>query len=352
MLFIDFPDAMGDQEVLNEFIKVQIPTMKQGLEELSYGQLTSTVDVVNKYFRLQKSIEYYNLLFQYNVINYATQGLPTDAKLQEFLKDVVELTDPQVDFSKYDFVSIITSNGSRLGLDGSVGFRFILDGKAFNFAHMSFSSTKEYFGNPDKATSLLHDVGHMMGIPHGWGGFPYGNANNPIINVPIWSLMATGGGSPNPDLLAWERFLLGWIDEKNVLCISEWKTSDFTIEIGRINQVDTKTKMVVIRLNKYEAIIIESPDDTVFDYVKTNSIRWKYDGSPGVIIYSLNTNILSNYGAFRLLYPSNTSERMDGRPWGLTKVNESVEIASRNIKIRVLKSDTKGQVIEVSKIES
>jgi hypothetical protein len=329
-LFVYFDDLPFEQRQFDEWKNNQIPTFEKYIAAMSYGKLKYQVDIFDKPIRISKSVLTYNL-------DTAHDAPPKpNANPAGLISDAVFSVDSEIDFSKYEFINVITPWTRLIGFEGTTGIRLNADGKQFSFA--SFGPIREYLDDPRKKIWLLHEVGHMMGLIHqfnvrgDWG--PTG--------FPIWSAMADGG-SPAPEFMAWERFLLGWLSAEQVRCIENFDQGVFTSKLSSLSAIDSEAKTILIKLGGSQILVIESR--------RSNDLSILAKEEEGVLIYTIDVNIGGNDGSARLIFNTAKIRKSPNGGSGLVGTLQSGEkVASGGIKVEILSSDASGDIVRVSKV--
>jgi M6 family metalloprotease-like protein len=327
-LFVYFDDLPFEQRQFDEWKNNQIPTLEKYLAAMSYGKLKYKVDIFDKPIRIGKSVLTYNLDTAHDAPR------KPNANASGLISDAVFAVDSEIDFSKYEFINVITPWTRLIGFEGTTGVRLNADGKQFSFA--SFGPIREYLDDPKKKIWLLHEVGHMMGLIHQfnvrgvWG--PTG--------FPIWSAMADGGSSA-PEFMAWERFLLGWLSAEQVRCIENFDQGVFTSKLSPLSAIDNEAKTILIKLGGSQILVIESR--------RSSDLSFLSKEEEGVLVYTIDVNTRGNDGAANLVF--NTPKiRNSPNGGGLVGTLQSGEkVTSGGIKVEILSSDASGDIVRVSK---
>lgn len=99
-----------------------------------------------------------------------------------------------------------------------------------------------------------------------------------------WDLMNSFRGS-SPELTAWNRFLLGWLNDDQIRCIAEGAATSTTHFISPIEDAAASPKAVVRPLDAGRVLVVE-----------TRRVRGYDQGLPGVLVYVIDTNNRSGDG--------------------------------------------------------
>jgi hypothetical protein len=143
--------------------------------------------------------------------------------------------------------------------------------------------------------TLTHEVMHLYGLTDLYYPPTFG-VSTPIS--PPYSLMVDGGGK---SLLAWEQWVLGWLPDENVQCVSEKNgiKSDSVNNTFSIDYSNRESKLLVIPSSATSALII--------DVVTIDDRRWLYfylldnEARPPIATFKSNsiwlvTDITKNLG--------------------------------------------------------
>ena len=327
-LFVYFDDLPFEQRQFDEWKNNQIPTFEKYVAAMSYGKLKYKVDIFEKPIRISKSVLTYNL-------DTAHDAPPKpNANAPGLVSDAVFAVDSEIDFSKYEFINVITPWTRLIGFEGTTGVRLNADGKQFNFA--SFGPIREYVDDPKKKIWFLHEAGHMMGLIHQFNV----RGDWSATGFPIWSAMADGGSSA-PEFMAWERFLLGWLSAEQVRCIENFDQGVFTSKLSSLSALDNEAKTILIKQGGSKILVIESR--------RSSDLNFLSKEEEGVLVYTIDVNIRGNDGAANLVF--NTPKiRNSANSGGLVGTLNSGEIlTSGGIKVKILSSDASGDIVRVSK---
>ena len=326
VLFVYFDDLPAQQKQIDEWKNNQIPTFETYIEKMSYGKLKYKVDTFDTFLHIKKSVLSYNLD--------TAHGTPMkpNANFGGLIKDAADLADPFIDFSKYEFLNVVTPATDKIGFEGAAGVRLTYDGKEFNRA--TFGPIREYVDDPTKRIWFLHESGHTMGLFHqfnlgsewSWG----------MSGFPIWSAMATGI-SPMPEFMAWEKFLLGWFSEDQVRCINGFGRENYTTKLTSLSEKDDGAKVLMARISSHQILVVESR--------RSSDLGAMTKSEEGALVYLVDANIKSNNGAVIPLYAkqSNRDRYLIGT------MQEGQSITSNGIKVEVLKNELDGDIVRISK---
>jgi len=192
-----------------------------------------------------------------------------------FMKKFITEQDRNIDYSGYDGI-VLFSTTSIFGAENAEAMTMTKDlyGPWFNpitTAEGQISNVVVLY-NQKSEYVITHEVMHLYGLTDLYGSQT--SARN--------SLMSDG----TIGLLAWERWVLGWLDDENIQCVSE--TSDIKLDsVDNVFSLDysKRDQLLVIPTGTKTALVI--------DLVKRDSRSW-------ISYYALDNDARPPITAFRL----------------------------------------------------
>jgi hypothetical protein len=170
------------------------------------------------------------------------------------------------------------------------------EGKIYNIA-----AAGDYFLNSDGTEPpwvyYVHESGHMMGIPH-QANEEIQNENRIWIQNPMngYEIMANQGGAVRT-INAWLRWLPGWLEDDQVICLTPELVTDDLFQLTHLNEVGLGKEALVIKLSETMAVAVESRRfDEYFDRPSSNS-------KDGLVVYTVDTTKASAQANQTLLSP-------------------------------------------------
>ena len=260
---------------------------------------------------------------------------------KRFNKDVVTTVDPYIDFTGVNLALIVVPFGTDASVlsQGTIGELITQEGKVptssseFPYVLDGFGSIR--FKNLMLPYWWLHELYHSgFGLEHHDGD----GLNNiqSEYGLGSWTLMSHGGG----DLLAWDKWLVGFIGESQVNCLKPFSSNVTWLAPSSVKT--TKKKLTVIPVSRFKVIAIES--------IRAAGLYYKLPTtSQGVLVYEID--LTQNYleTGMKLILPQNRNPNLG--PYFLAeaplRVGESV--VSNGHRITVLESGTFGDVVKVEK---
>jgi M6 family metalloprotease-like protein len=319
-LFVDFPDNPSTSST-KKFADNYFTKAKKFLEDISYGKMTPELTVSSKVFRINKNSSSYKL---FNDGQGDFQGLAQDA---------LNAADNDIDFSNFDLVTIVPpANTKQIKTAGALtGGSELLKTKDRNFSSaIGIGGNKlSNFNQPGFGWSFYaHEFGHVLGITH---PFKYVEGKP----GPIWDLMGNGGTSV-PEFIGWHRFILNWLGEKEIACLS--KDSKGTVEqtLKPLNSKEAGKKLLIKPLSATQALVVEVRRQSVFDKLTPNET--------GVLVYLVDVTKGDDQGIITIITSKKTTK--DTQILGSLKPGEKVSY--KGITIQVVSSNKSGDTIKVT----
>jgi M6 family metalloprotease-like protein len=329
VLFVDFADLPPNSKALSEMKNVQIPHAEKTFEMISYGKYRLKFDLIEKIYRLPSTSNSY--------LKEGTENHPLGKPMramdhQKVISETVKAADADIDFSKYDFLNIITPDWKELVEPGASGAPNLnVDGKTFFLSNSGPAG--DYIGDSRLINFTTHEIGHIIGLTHIYDYY------NQQYSAP-WDFM--GATFAMTDLIGWNKFFLGWIEDSQVNCLSSTSMTQSIHLLTSVGSNTPGTKMVIIKLSPTTALGIENRRQTEIDKLKSSD--------EGVIVYKIDTTKVSGTGAIQALSNLNKiiSDRAgNGVPLSTMTPGESITIDGFTIK--VLKRSANGDFVSISK---
>lgn len=323
VIFVEFEDIRGGNDTQKRFYEYTTQFIAF-YKAQSYGKLSIEMDYFPSYLAINKVS--------------STYGMQTHngGNAWIYIRDALDVADPFVDFSEYDFVVAIPPVNSKNIVYGPAfplgpgDNQLKTDEKVIKNATVAGTDS---MANP-KASFwwISHEVGHLFGLEH---QYTWENVTYSSLLRGIWDLMDTGDMAP--EFLSWHRFVLGWLDSTNINCINRdsRQGSESIHFISPVEGQDSLNKSVVIRLNDHEAIVLEVRRNLGFDQVS--------EADEGVIAYRVNVRDIGKSQEVMILTDQKYAK-------GATIAGNMVpgdKIIDSSVEISILKSTKAGDYVKV-----
>jgi hypothetical protein len=217
----------SDVDLLNE----TIPLIKESFKSLSVQRFEVEIDVLPKSRWLVFDRDN-PLSGVWGVDNFKT------------LMEIIEKEKPDFNFDGYDTFAFISGNGlpGQMGLGSAqASFQRVKNSKS------GFMNATLMLGGITNTTLWVHEFGHSLFSFEDLYLFSQASSGAPRklgdVSVPSkWDLMSD---SSKVSLLGWNKFLIGWLYDSEVRCISEQKSS---IHFLSNRETSNDTKLLTINL--------------------------------------------------------------------------------------------------------
>ncbi len=321
VIMVDFPDAPAS--ITPEEALAKIEGASAVFDEMSYGRFDYKLNPTLQWYRMSQASS------EYTLSDYASHIA--------YVKEAVSLADNDVDFSSTDSLVIIANpeaiNFSKIGpsMALSAGQGVSADGKEMLNIVTSGQDLSDW-----GAIWLNHEVTHTLGLVD---LYAYeGTSGSELLRYTgMFSYMGYNSFESNaPALLAWERWVLGWLDDDQINCANPFADGDVNDQVTPISQA-TGLKAVIVPFSETSALVVESRRASGLD---KNLVK------PGALVYLVDSSLQSGYGPVKV-FPSSEDD-----PYFLQatlSAGESVEVDG--LKIEVTESTDSGDSIRLSEIK-
>jgi M6 family metalloprotease-like protein len=323
VIMVDFPDAPAIVSPEDAFAKI---APSDGIfDDVSYGRLDYRLEPVMTWYRMsQPSTAYAPLTSSFD-------------RHREYIAEAVALADADVDFSSTESL-IVLANPDAKGL-GEAGPAFTPisadEGIAVDGTVLMNGATSAHDLNHWGAIWLNHEVTHTLGLPDlyafdGPEAFPY---TGEFGYMGLSNLDAN-----SPGLFAWERWVLGWIDDDQVSCLASPPSVPVSTVLSPLGTAGG-SKAVMVALGPTSVVVAEARTATGLDA----GIR-----KEGVLVYTVDSSVESGFGPVRV-FPADPADPAVGFTTFFEApraVGESVEV--EGVRVTVVSRDGDGFRIELS----
>jgi M6 family metalloprotease-like protein len=322
VVMVDFPDAPASMTPTDAFARIS--QSADVFNEMSYGKLSYTFKPQLKWYRMSKKSTDY------------VAGGWTFIKHREYITEAAKLADVDIDFSKTDSLIILANPDSTgIGNSGPAFAAIRKNGITLDGKYISNGATSAYDLNNWKSIWLNHEVTHTLGLVDLYASTQSNPANryDGFRYTGEFSYMGFSSYESNaPSLFAFERWNLGWINDSQIKCLKDAKSTELISPV----QTSGGVKAVIIPISRTKAVVIESRRAIGID---------KNIAKSGALVYVVDSSIQSGQGPVRV-FPSDVSSdpRYLKAPRAL---GESV--TTEGVTIKVTKSDDSGDTVEITK---
>ncbi len=327
---VDFPDLQGKKSPREDLANV-VSYVSSFFEKQSTNEIKLNWSIPENYFRMPKAVTDYGLGGEFFSNNWKPENSFS------YAREAIRLTDPGIDFSKASIIAVVVPPhvtrqqiGAFVAQASEPGQQFATNEKdIYNLLIMAGPDR-----SPDaELLNWAHETGHMFGLTDIRDTTDVTRQDSSDLGV--FDLM---NSSIAPELLAWNRYMLGILNDDQVRCVT--KVEPTTHYLAPVAKRTTETKMVVIPISKYKAVIVESRRNLGFDVNLGTA-------NEGALVYTVDTTIPYRKSTMKLV-PSPSATDTQWRRDAALKVNESVTIWG--YKITNVETGDFGDVVKVEKV--
>ncbi|MFJ7588012.1 M6 family metalloprotease domain-containing protein [Streptomyces sp. NPDC097617] len=245
MVFLSFPDhrsALTTEEIAGDYF----PATSTFFEQASYGRFRLVPHPQKHWIQMPKPSSAYGIRRDWAAGDRAA-----------YLRDAVATADAQVDFRKYDVVYFVADPDAP-GVDSDAT-------KVVNFEHPIVADGTElrrivtvFERHPPDRNVLAHETGHVFDLPDLYHR-PTDGKGDWDTYVGDWDVMGSQFGMA-PDLFAWHKWKLGWLDASQVDCVQSGSSMHTLQPLAQAppNGGTGGTRLAVIRTGRGSAIAVEA----------------------------------------------------------------------------------------------
>lgn len=215
MVFLSFPDGVP-RTTPAELAADHFPATSRYFEQASYGKFTIRPHPLTHWLRMPRPSVAYGMKRDWSL-----------ALRAAYLRDAFAAADPEVDFSHYDVVYFVADPDAP-GVDSDATKVVNMDAPV----HVDGTDVRRvvtvFEKHPPDRLVLAHETGHVFDLPDLYHR-PVDGKGDWDTYVGDWDLMGSQFGL-SPDLFAWHKWKLGWLDPRQVVCVRGTGASRLTLE--------------------------------------------------------------------------------------------------------------------------
>jgi M6 family metalloprotease-like protein len=321
-LAIDFPDSPGSETQLAK-ARTVAKEVTEYFRIASGGRLQTNFRFGDRVFRVPKDSGTFGLQ--------GSGGLGRDLTVE-----VVEAADPYIDFTGvHSLFMLIPETNTQIANDWHVSPTPKNDGSNPFAVITEEGAIRAWVGNgyvffrPDMIElgglamfyvhESLHDLGlvdlYLYGYQAADDLFDPGPTNVPMGE---WAVMSAEHGHTR-ELIAWHRWLLGWLGDEQVYCRPSDSLTDVELSLSPLTREEEGYKAAMIPVSDRKVIVVESRRAEGYSAsaggmaiaVDVDGIRKRAYlrdfGADGLLVYTYDTSVIDGVGPARIQIP-------EGRP--------------------------------------
>ncbi|MGV4986576.1 M6 family metalloprotease domain-containing protein [Streptomyces sp. NRAIS4] len=215
LVFLSFPDA-APHATPAELTADHFPATSRYYEQASYGRFTLRPHPLKRWLRMPRPSTAYAIRRDWSAEDRAA-----------YLRDAFAVADKEVDFSRYQVVYFVADPDAP-GVDSDATKVVNLDTPM----HVDGTDIRRvvtvFEKHPPDRLVLAHETGHVFDLPDLYHR-PVDGKGDWDTYVGDWDLMGSQFGL-SPDLFAWHKWKLGWLDPRQVVCVRGAGPTRLTLE--------------------------------------------------------------------------------------------------------------------------
>ncbi|USQ88518.1 M6 family metalloprotease domain-containing protein [Streptomyces phaeoluteigriseus] len=215
MIFLSFPDWVPMVPPA-ELAADHFPATTRYFQQASYGRFTLRAHPLKRWIRMPKPSTAYAIQRDWNAEHRGT-----------YLRDALAAADGQVDFSRYDVVYLVADPDAP-GVDSDATKVVNMDTPLRADGTDIRRIVTVFEQHPPDRLVLAHETGHVFDLPDLYHR-PTDGKGDWDTHVGDWDLMGSQFGLA-PDLFAWHKWKLGWLEPRQVVCVPRGTPTRLTLE--------------------------------------------------------------------------------------------------------------------------
>jgi M6 family metalloprotease-like protein len=324
---VDFSDIKGIDDPLSYYGKIATGVSTFYYKQ-SYGKLAFDFDVVPSWIHAP-----------FSSTKYGTGGAVGNGDPSGYLKALIALTDGPIDYSSYDAVYFLVPKEmpmSSMGWGPAITSpHWLKNGVIINGAtggaDMYYAENNGIVGGTWKW--MAHETGHAFGLYDE-------DLNHASQTLGYWSIMAMSWSNHAIEMGAWDRYLQGWLPEKQINCVTmpSLSSEGITSKISPIVRMDSELKSIMVPISSSKILVIESRKNESLDNLPADR--------EGVLVYTVDMKKGQLGGGYEVQkrVGSVDSNFEDAA----LHIGDSISVSG--LRISVLDSNASGDTVKVSRI--
>ena len=178
---------------------------------------------------------------------------------------------------------------------------------------------------------ISHETGHLFGL--------HDLYTTDTATYGQWDLMSDNWSLGVIELNSWNRYLLDWLSDSQVVCLDATNITGAESEVllDPIERNNSLTKSVVIKISNTKIVVVESRRNEGFDVMDSSN--------EGVLIYTVDMNIATQKGGWNIQRrPGSVSTNFKD-----AALRAGEKIVTNGVTIEVLARDANGDRVKISK---
>ncbi|WP_434099793.1 M6 family metalloprotease domain-containing protein [Streptomyces minutiscleroticus] len=215
MVFLSFPDSVP-MATPAELAADHFPVTSQYFERASYGRFTLRPHPLGRWVGMPRASTAYAIRRDWS-----------PERRSAYLRDALAAADARVDFSRYDVVYFVADPDAP-GVDSDATKVVNLDTPLRADGRKIRRVVTVFEKHPPDRLVLAHETGHVFDLPDLYHR-PEDGKGDWDTHVGDWDLMGSQFGLA-PDLFGWHKWRLGWLEPRQVVCVTGPGDTRLTLE--------------------------------------------------------------------------------------------------------------------------
>ncbi|GGZ79525.1 M6 family metalloprotease domain-containing protein [Streptomyces echinoruber] len=215
LVFLSFPDS-APFTTPAQLAADHFPATSRFFEQASYGRFALRPHALRRWIRMPHPSTAYAIRRDWNT-----------ARRSAYLRDALAAADPAVDFSRYDIVYLVADPDAP-GVDSDATKVVNLDTPLRADGTDIRRVVTVFEKHPPDRLVLAHETGHVFDLPDLYHR-PADGKGDWDTYVGDWDLMGSQFALA-PDLFAWHKWRLGWLEQNQVVCVRGPGTTRLPLE--------------------------------------------------------------------------------------------------------------------------
>ncbi|MEU0256485.1 M6 family metalloprotease domain-containing protein [Streptomyces sp. NPDC006184] len=215
LVFLSFPDATPRTSPAR-LTADHFPVTSRFFAQASYGRFALRPHPLPRWLRMPRPSTAYAMRRDWSAEDRAA-----------YLRDAFAVADQQVDFSRYRVVYFVADPDAP-GVDSDATKVVNLDTPLHVDGTDIHRVVTVFEKHPPDRLVLAHETGHVFDLPDLYHR-PVDGKGDWDTYVGDWDLMGSQFGLA-PDLFAWHKWKLGWLDPRQVVCVHGTAPTRLTLE--------------------------------------------------------------------------------------------------------------------------
>jgi hypothetical protein len=177
---------------------------------------------------------------------------------------------------------------------------------------------------------VVHETGHSMGLVDLYWHTPDTEEYDRIFSLTGNFSVMSNVSATSPEFLAYERWMLGWLDNDQIYCM---ETPEQTLHLTPI-EIQGGIKAVMVPVSETKLVVVESRRALGYD---------EFMAEPGALVYTVDSSVYTGQGPIVVL----PADESDPYRYSSTLL-EGESVTVDGVTITVLEASADGDLVHVS----